>query len=239
MQVLDYGRSFVSFVLPDNTARLQLEARLLLTLPGAATQEIVMFASCKSEDCYVASGLFRDGQDNYDFSGLFGPSRYRLHRVWADADRAALDLGDTLPRFDNLLRHPVYVEATPLPTKAAVIAATLAGRPLVARTTASDAATGVTAVLEYPIKTMNVQRDRGVFQIDTGPVPLYDFASAHPDPLGRIAWAYVALNEFRGAFFIAQAPTPLPTSADPRARTMHYSQHCAWPAAVNQVLAVG
>jgi hypothetical protein len=239
MQIIDYARSFVAFVLPSNTARLQLEARCLLTLPGQDPTEYLMFASCKSEDCYVATGLFRDGRDNYDFSGIFGGTRYRLERIHADASAESFDAGDTIPRFEALLRHVHEPKSVrPLLDKSAVIEATLANEVIIARNDLTDERTGIRAVVEYPVKTMNVQREQGVFQVDTGPVPLYNFAGDDPDPMAHFLWSYVAFNEFTGAFFISQVPTPLFKDGVEVARTSHYSQNSAYLQSVNTLFAI-
>jgi hypothetical protein len=237
MRVGDYSRSFVTFVLPVNTARLQIEARCVLSLPGAAEQEFALFASCKSEVCYVERQLFQD--PNYDFSGMFSDTRYRLERIHADAAAEKFDAGPIASRFDDVMWEVEAAEVVrPLTDKEAVIEATLRGEIIVARNEMVDEASGARAVIEYPVKTMNVHPETGTFQVDTGPVPLYDFASDEAEIMARFSWAYVAFNEFRGACFVSQAPTAIVRDGVEVARTSHYSVLSERPDAVNTLWAL-
>ncbi len=78
VEVLDYGRSFVTFVSSGargsthlrNNARLQVESVTTLTHvnTGRATRYL-FFASCKSEDTFARRDLFY--RNNYDFNGIF------------------------------------------------------------------------------------------------------------------------------------------------------------------------
>ncbi len=237
MKAWDYSRSFVTFVLPINTARLQVEARCVLSLPGAADEQFALFASCKSEVCYVEGQLFVD--PNYDFSGMFSLTRYRLERIHADAAAEKPEAGPIASRFDDLLWQIHEAERLrPLTDKAAVIDATLAGEIILARNEMADEASGARAMIEYPVKTMNVHRETGTFQVDTGPVPLYDFASGEDEVMGRFAWAYVAFNEFGGACFVSQAPTAIVRDGVEVARTSHYSVLSGRADAVNTLWAL-
>jgi hypothetical protein len=58
------------------------------------------------------------------------------------------------------------------------VQATLDNRRLVARTELTDSASGAHAVIDYPVKTMNVRKAPMSFQVDTGPilVPRWDAA---------------------------------------------------------------
>lgn len=231
MNVCDYGRSFITFEVPGNNARIQVEARCLLQRPGTEGEQFLMFASCKSEDTYAERDLFRNPvtDPSYDFSGIFSPDRFRIERVFVSSERESLDTGLIADRFTEVRRHVVEApDAEPLLTKEAIVAATLAGRVVVARNEITDQAGDVTAVLEYPVKTMNVNPERGMFQTDTGPIPYYDFTDDSPDPMRRFRWAYCAFNEFEGAYFICQTPTPIVIAGRAVARRSHYQEiiHC-------------
>ena len=122
MQPCDYSRSFVTFSVPGNNARIQVEGRCLLTLPGLAPEQYLMFASCKSEDTYASDDLFR--VPNYDFSGLFGDNSYCLARIHACSDDETADTGTIEGRFTGLIRHLCDVpRVTPLPDRSSIIRA--------------------------------------------------------------------------------------------------------------------
>ena len=111
----------------------------------------------------------------------------------ASGDEVRLDV----PRFDI---------STELEGQQAVVDATLENRPLVSRTELVDEASGVRAVLEYPVKTMNVLRSPVRFQIDTGPIIVPDFASTADLAVARFDLAHVVYNLFdRGRANPAQA----------------------------------
>ena len=232
MNVCDYGRSFATFVLPVNSARLQLEGRCLLRQADGSEEQFLMFASCKSEDTYAEKHLFRNPatDPSYDFSGIFAEERYSLNRIFVSSEGEKLETGLTRERFNDVIKHIHEVpEAVALTTKEAVIAATLAHHVVIARTEVSDEASGASALMEFPVKTMNVNPERGLFQIDTGPLPYYDFSDPSPDIMARVKWAYCAYNEFEGAYFIIQTPTPIISGGVEVARRSHYQQivHCA------------
>ena len=84
MNVLDYGKSFVTFVTEGrgNNARLQIESVCRLTdMTSENTTDYYFFASCKSEDTFANRDLFY--ADNYDFCGVFSDREYILFRTHA------------------------------------------------------------------------------------------------------------------------------------------------------------
>lgn len=236
MNFIDYSRSFVTFQVPGNNARIQIESRCMLTQPDGTVQQFLMFASCKSEDTYAEDDLFRD--PNYDFSGIFGEREYCLARIHACSDDEQPDTGTIAGRFSGLIRHLCDVpRVTPLTDKAAIIRATLDHKVIIARTELRDDA-GTVALLEYPVKTMNVNPEREMFQTDTGPVPLYNFAAINPDLMARFEWAFVAYNDFTGADFVVQKPTPIMCEGRVIATTSHYSEIRQSDQAVNTLFAL-
>ena len=107
-----------------------------------------------------------------------------LDEAGRHADRwneVRLDIG----RFDSF---------TELVDRQAVVDATLENRPLVSRTELSDEASGVRAMLEYPVKTMNVLKSPARYQVDTGPIIVPDFASTADLAIARFDLAHVVYN---------------------------------------------
>jgi len=223
MTVLDFSRSFVTFVTHGrgNNARIQVECRCELSPPGGEAVEFLLVASCKSEHTYAPDDLFM--QPNYDFCCLFSPADYQIIRTFSTADRGGKETGVSTERFEAVRIDVRTIEAEPCPDRAAVVAATLANRPLVGRTELADEAGGWRALLEYPIKTMNANDLETIFQVDTGPVLYPDFRSPADRLIDRFELAYLAYNDFPRAEFILQLPTSVP-EGDPEALvTPHYS----------------
>lgn len=235
MRVCDFSRSFVTFHLPLNNARIQVEARCWLKDADTKAEEYLLFASCKSEDTYGAGELFT--RPNYDFSGIFSSTEYRIDRIHADQSLERDESGITVERFNSLTRHVREVDAEPLEDIPAIVEATLAHRIIIGRTTVSAPDGSLTAVIEYPVKTMNVHRENVVFQVDTGPVPLYNFAQQGERPIQNFEWAYVACRDFNSADFIIQAPTPIERDGVAVATTTHYSVYRRHATARNEFFA--
>jgi len=183
--VLNYPRSFVTFFTRahqgGNIARIQIDAVATVEGWGAdgGSETFYLIAPCRSERMYVPDEpLFH--MPNYEFCGIFTSDQCSILRTHWTSDRESLDVHESTERFDNVNIDLVQLVAERFENDTAIVDATLANRPLVARTTLRDEATGTVAHLEYPVKTMNVGRDPDRFQVDTGPliVPRFDMGDA-------------------------------------------------------------
>ncbi len=231
MQVLDYGRSFVTFTTPGrgNNARLQIESITSIRDAGTGqSQDYYFYASCKSEDTFAKKDLFY--ADNYDFCGLFSADEYAIFRSKALDHDGFREEGLWRDRFEDLRWHLRYREAQVLATSREIVAAALAGEVLIGRVEWSEGPLAIS--LEFPIKTMNANDEQMLWQVDTGPV-------AYPDPshmvarhIERMSPAYIAYNAVDFADFIVQAPLAVGA-----ARVTHYSQRVSVNA-TTQVLSI-
>jgi hypothetical protein len=77
------------------------------------------------------------------------------------------------------------------------------------------------AILEFPIKTMNVNDIDNMYQIDTGPILLPDFLSNKERMVERFKLAYVAFNKSDDAYFVIQEPTPV--TQESKEKVSYYS----------------
>ncbi|NUQ02043.1 MAG: hypothetical protein HUU35_19520 [Armatimonadetes bacterium] len=232
MVVLDYGASFITFVTPGrgNEARIQVDARCLLSGPASEPWEAWLVASCKAEHTYAEQDLFSD--PNYDFAAIFSTDHYRIIRTGASVGAAAGEAGRITDRFEEVRFDLVELEAEPCEHAGDIVSATLAGWPLVAQNELYDEATGLTALLEYPVRTMNVNPSRTIFQTDTGPL-LFPEGSAWERDLEGFALAFAAFNRPDQADFILRRPTELA----PRVFVEHYAERLS-RGTVNRVVAV-
>ncbi|MFP3902727.1 MAG: hypothetical protein ACLFWB_00665 [Armatimonadota bacterium] len=223
MRVRDFCRSFVTFEIfePPNNARIQVEATCTVTQDGHEPVEYTLVASCKSEDTYVDENLFKT--PNYDFCVIFSEDEYRIHRVGRTADAHELDTGSNAQRFHDVRFTNRECEAEKLPDAAAVVKATHDGRIIVCRTRIEDPDRGFSALLEYPVKTMNVRSDPAEYQVDTGPV-LLPGLWGETTALEDFRLAYIAYNRPDRAEVVVQEPTPLNPDDPDSVRVMHYSR---------------
>jgi hypothetical protein len=209
--MLDFNRSFLTFTTLDrgNTARIQIEGRCTLSpVSGGPAQRYVLIAACKAEDTYGAGSLFK--QPNYDFSGLFSESDYALYRHFPSAQDNQPESGPLGQLFAGIeIQEASLAAARALPTTAEIIAATLAGLPLCARTLFGTPDGRFKATLDYPIKTINVNQERQRFQVDTGPLP-FPCLTGPAERLAEIfVPAFVAYQALDRAEFIIQEPVEL------------------------------
>ncbi len=221
MTAIDFGRSFVTFVTPGraNNARIQVECRCEFSDAEAGTnEELFLVASCKSEATYAEKDLFTS--PNYDFCGVFNETQLSIIRTPASAADQRPDVSPVEGRFLEVYRQIVSAPAEPLPTSADVVAATLAGKPIVARTVFGDPSGRYKCALEYPVKTMNANDIRPMYQVDTGPVPFPTFDPDVELTAGRFRLAFVAFNAPHSADFVIQTPTEIA----PGVQTPHYSE---------------
>lgn len=194
-----------------NIARIQLDAACTLTdARSGARERYYLIAPCRAEHMYRDTTLLQ--MPNYEFCGIFAADECLLIRTHWRSDRDNREYGRNRERFADVhLDIHLHAEARPLGTAAEVIAATLANTPLVARTTLHDPARERTAIIDYPVKTMNVLPDEGRFQVDTGPVLLPDFAAttATAREIERFDMAYVLYHQFTQAEFVLRRPAAL------------------------------
>ena len=235
--VCDYATSFATFVVKGrgNLARLQVESRcLLMDEDNLLQEEFFQFASCKSEDTYAGQNLFT--VPNYDFSGIFSRDNFVIFRARRPEDtRDYAERGKVRERFEDLLLEiRPAPESTILSTNEEIVKATLEGLRLVGRTEIRNERNGHRAILEYPIKTMNVNDQKQIYQVDTGPLVFPDFEAQTKSPAGnqdsalgaveKLELAYVAYNRPDQAEFILQRETAIRAGGKKVQRVCHYSE---------------
>jgi hypothetical protein len=223
--VIDFANSYVTFFGKQggNIARIQLDAACTLIDDTVGVSEVFyLIAPCRAERMYLESPLFQ--MPNYEFCGIFSHHDCLLVRTHWASERDNREYGLNRGRFDDIhLDVHYFPSEVRLDSPRANVAATLANRTLVGRTELDDPARRRRALLEYPIKTMNVLRDPPRFQVDTGPLILPDFASTAEHPIERFEMAYLVYNNFDRAEFIRRRPVAIGGAEPSLARTTDYS----------------
>lgn len=210
MKSCDFRRSFITFVTPgrSNHARIQVEARCELTdLKTGQMENFYLVASCKGEDTYGTGRLFL--VPSYDFCIIYSSKDFMILRTYSNAERDNTTVGDHQGYFLEVRFHIEMVGAKVLEDNAAVVKATLSNCPLNGRTEITDEAGHYRAMIESPIKTMNVNDLQNIYQVDTGPILLPNFHSTKERLVERFQLAYVAYNNPEEAYFVIQEPTPI------------------------------
>ena len=211
MPVIDFANSYMTWFPKGggNIARIQLDAACtLLDEQTGASETFYLIAPCRAERMYLDTNLFQ--MPNYEFCGIWSARDFLLIRThWVSA-RDNREYGLYQDRWEEVrldIRH--FPQARQLADNAQIVQATLENLPLVARTNLHDGVRGKRALLEYPIKTMNLLQTPPSFQVDTGPLILPDFAATPVRPIEQFDVAHVVYHTFDKAEFILRKPVPL------------------------------
>mgnify|MGYP007059388550 FL=1 len=236
MECLDYSRCFVCGTSPVNSLRLWIESRLTFFDDAAGTSvEYFQCASCKSEDTFAQRNLFYD--DNYDFLPIYGDGQWlifrRKNRVTPDYRRIQ-KLEEVWGIPDLKLAQARNVRE--LKTWEEFRDTTASPAPMVARTALANHDLGLRAVIECPIKTMNISHEKRMYQVDTGPVAYADLSKRYDDPVDSLSLAFVAFNAPDFADFVIEQPTPVIEDGVVTHQVLHYSSPISRPSQ-NVVLA--
>lgn len=239
MEALDFSRSFVTFFTTPaqggNIARIQIDATCRVDGwgPGGAVGEFHLIAPCRSEQMYLDGQLFQ--MPNYEFCGIFASDDLVLLRTHWTSDRESPEYARPNQRFERVAIDLMRSRFESLDSDTAVVDATLANRRLVARTELADQLTGTRAIIEYPIKTMNVRKDPASFQVDTGPVlvPRWD-ASDVAGPL-RFDMAHVVYWQRDRAEFVLRRPHSVGEGREGPIQVTDYSE-LRFETAINSIL---
>ena len=247
MQTVDFARSSLTFRIdylkrvaetgshepPSslNSARILLECvcEIVDNETGAA-QTFVMGASCKTERVGVARDIWI--HPNADFVPILSQDRYLIVKTYEVANMGVpffppsrgmqpeRQVGNVADAYDNLSLDVRRVEGEILETPAQIVEATLdrSGPPLVGRTVIQEGR--YTAVLEFPVKTMNASERDFIYQTDTGPILMPDFSREPDDLIAGLEMAFVAFNCPDWAEFVVRVPTSVGEGIE----VYHYSK---------------
>ncbi len=208
MDVIDFEHSYMTFFGRDegNIARILLDAVCTVTDERSGQSETFsLIVPCRSERMYLDNDqLFQ--MPNYEFCGIFAEEECLLVRTHWVSERDNREYGRNNERFAEVKLDIRRRAARELADSGQVVEATLANQTLVARTVLRDEATGRSAVIEYPVKTMNVLRSGPSFQVDTGPILVPDFASAAARSIERFDIAHVVYHRDDTAEFVLRRP---------------------------------
>jgi hypothetical protein len=171
----------------------------------------------------VEKDLFKE--DNYDFLPVFGPEYGILYRrrAYYTSDYKSCQLVVQMWEGQKYeLKEPKSF--TVLDSNEAIRKATNEGLPLVAHTEMVNEDTGLKAIMEYPIKTMNINDARNLYQVDTGPILLPELSKRFDRTVDSINLAYVAFNVQGCADFVIETATSINEKGSKDILVYHYSQ---------------
>jgi hypothetical protein len=205
---LDYGRSFVNTKADFNSPRFWVESRCRIVDEAAGkTVEYLQCGLCKSENTFVYRDLFQ--QDNYDFLPVFTAEEGIIFRRKVRVTEPYRDVRPIDQWWGGIEVRLRPFRGRVLKSPDEVFAAMQAGQLIVGQTELRDEASGRVAVIEYPIKTINFERNRKDWQVDTGSVILPDLTVPPEQWSQSFRLAHIAFRTPYWADFLVDQPTPV------------------------------
>jgi len=208
-----------------NMARIQLDAIIdVVQIESDDSERFVLIAPCRTEWVYAEDRLFqipsREYRNIYSLTQRRGMGRSITHTGGRTHG------GPVSPTFRSLtIDVHTFSQTQHLKAAADVVRATAENVPLVGRTVLQDPNGRVRYVLEYPIKTMNIQPKTNSFQVDTGPLLVPDIKANEQKPNDRLEMAHVAYNRLDRAEFILRRPTKIKAKdGGTLCEALHYSE---------------
>ena len=224
MDPIDYGVSFIQGKGAKNSCRFWIESRTrIIDESSGSDTDYYQCGSCKSEHTFAAKDLFKS--PNYDFLPVFGPEYGLVFSRFALSSEGYR----RIYRAEELFGGQVYklkkaTSLKKLQTNEEIRRATNDFLPLIAQTEIRNEQTGLRAIIEYPVKTMNIRASDDIYQVDTGPVALPDLTKPYQPTIDSLSLAFVAFNAPHFADFVIEHPTPIIQEGQEVCKVLHYSK---------------
>lgn len=222
---LDYGKSFVCNTGDMNSVRMWIESRTIITdLKTGNATVYYQGGACKSEDTFAAKNLFY--KDNYDFTPIFGDGKVLVFRRHVNERKNYRSIKTMAEMWgaDPIIKLPAPEVVTELDTWEKIQKATMSGVPIVTQTEIRNEETQLSALIECPCKTININNAKKLYQTDTGPVLLPDLTKRYDELMDSIRLAYIAFNVPDFADFVVEVATPVMESGKQVASVYHFSE---------------
>ncbi len=237
--MIDFNRSFITWTIewaePDpvyaypggfvgepgeaTTSRLQIDAGCEIVDEARGTAcTIYLTAPCRSEFIIADDNLFQvpNGEFRAAVSDAFTVP-IAAEPSWHDEGTRRQPIGGAVRGVAIDVRT---LDAAALVTDDAIVASSLAGDRLNARSTYRDNVQGLAVTVEYPIKLINLHAGGGRYQVCTGAVALPDLTTWDGAGVDRVFLAHAAFAADDHVEFILR-------------RSIEVAEHdLAWAAAV-------
>ena len=247
MHICDFNNSFMTWVVEPNrhdqrkpghmpyrnSARIQLDARCEIVNKKNGTSDVFfLITPCRSEWMYRSDTLFQYPSGEY--CAIWSESEFLNvgHGITDnEVKHTATRIKDRFTDFHLTVRLLPKIHA--LVNSEQIIQATQANHTLIGRTDIWNETRSMRATIEYPIKTININHEHNLFQVDTGPLPFPDLNRSYKRPIERFSVAFVCYNTFDLAEFILRKPTPVMDGGREICKVVTYSDIRRMPARNN------
>jgi hypothetical protein len=168
-------------------------------------------------------------EDNYDFLPVFSESEGVIFRRHVRVGERYREVRPIEEWWGGTEPHLRKVRGRLLTSADEILDAMQSGAPIVGQTEIRDEESGRTAVIEYPIKTINFERNRKDWQVDTGPVLLPDLPAPPERCSHELQLAHIAFRTPYWADFLVDRPTSVEPGDEDGPVTWHYSGRVTKP----------
>ena len=239
MKIIDFSKSYMSWFgtgVKSSVSRILLDGVCTLINSHGERDVFYLTAPCRSEHTHSDEQLIV--MPNYDFRCIFGSKEYKIFRNhWVSnpdyLDDPGLDTtggrileesGLHITKWDDVKLDINYFDNTKeLTNKQSVVDSTLNNSILVGQTELINDKTQQKAILEYPIKTMNVIPSVPRFQVDTGPILVPNFESNKKLKVDSLDIAHIVYNLFDQGEYISRKPVQIANTDDGPLSVTDYS----------------
>jgi hypothetical protein len=236
VEMTDFSRSYVTWSIPPdpndhrkpghmpwgNSARILIDARCTIHDDAAGTSDsFFLIAPCRTEWMYRDEEIVQN--PNSEYRVIFSKER-QLFVGKSMIESGPRPASTTIDVFTSFAITTETMPAVILETDEAVVAATIQHVPIGVQTELVNERSGLRAMLEYPVRTMNFHEERQRFQVDTGPLIFPDLESSERHLIDRCKLAHIVFNRFDYAEFVCKRPTPVIRNGETVASVFHYSE---------------
>ena len=234
MKSIDFSKSFITWRVDTlkkppktashkppyslNNARVQADCHCeIKDKRTSEVYEFVLGANCKTERVGVERDIWLE--PNADFVPVMSRDFFMAFKAFDRADKGVMlyppSLGPQPERqvivaaeaFDNSRIDISYCEGEILESAERINQSVLDYHPLVARTELENER--YSAVLTYPVKTINANERDQIYQTDTGPVLLPEMSREPNELMHGMELAFAAFNCPTWTEFLVRTKTPV------------------------------
>ncbi len=197
IKIFEYGKSFIQTTNnSENTPRFLVDSKCTI-INGDKVEEYYLGAKCKGENTFAKDKLFQEL--SFEFFPVFSNDKTLIFRRFKWYLPSELEEYKKLYNKGELWGNRKFVikETEPsevLNTQKEIKEATLAGKPIMGRIVIVHPVSGIKAILDFPIKTMNVNGKE--WQVDTGPIIFPDLGLYPIQKILSFSLSFIAFNSF-------------------------------------------
>ena len=219
MEAIDFGRSFATWLTHDQSyGRWMLNARLSLVAPnGELVETYYLTNGVMAGRVYAESDLVVDPA--MDFRAIFSAAEYKIFRTHAPFEIGRDESGLVRDKFKEMAFSIQRRPADIVRHVEVVIDNALRNVPMNGVIELGGHDDEYTTQMEFPIRHVNANTSRRMFQVETGPVLLRtEDRPGHWD-IDDLDIAFTFFNRFEEAYFVKWAPTPVSDKATATVRS--------------------